>query len=100
MSKKERLSASVDAEVLAAAQDAVKAGRAPNLSTWVNDALHRQAEHDQRMQALDRFLEAYEEAHGVIGEADMRAAERRMATGSLRRASRRQSTGARRRGAA
>ena len=45
MSTKQRLSASVDAEVLAAAEAAVAEGLATNVSNWVNEALHRQAEH-------------------------------------------------------
>lgn len=32
------------------AQAAVAAGRAANVSAWVNEALHRQAKHDRRMQ--------------------------------------------------
>lgn len=77
MSGKKRLSASVDADVLAAAEAAVAAGKAPNVSAWVNAALHRQAEHDKRMQALDDFLSAYESEHGVITDEEIRAASRR-----------------------
>jgi hypothetical protein len=77
MSTKQRLSASVDAEVLAAAQSAVDEGRAVNLSAWVNEALRRQADHDRRMQALDEFLAAYEAEHGVITDDEIRAASRR-----------------------
>lgn len=77
MSTKQRLSASVDVEVVVAAQAAVAAGRATNISTWVNEALHRQAEHDSRMQALDVFLAAYEAEHGVISEDEIREASRR-----------------------
>ena len=77
MSIKQRLSASVDATVLAAAQAAVSDGRATNISAWVNEALHRQAEHDQRMRALDQFLLAYEVEHGTITEDEVRDASRR-----------------------
>jgi hypothetical protein len=76
MSSKQRLSASVDAAVLAAAQAAVSDGRATNISAWVNEALHRQAAHDVRMRALDSFLLAYEAEHGVISEDEIRAASR------------------------
>jgi|SRR5882724_9589912 len=76
MSTKQRLSASVDAAVLAAAQAAVSDGRATNISAWVNEALHRQAAHDGRMRALDDFLLAYETEHGVISEEEIRAASR------------------------
>jgi Arc/MetJ-type ribon-helix-helix transcriptional regulator len=77
MSPKQRLSASVDAELMAAAQQAVSDGRAENLSAWVNDALRLKADHDRRLRALDDFLAAYEAAHGEITEDEMRAAARR-----------------------
>jgi hypothetical protein len=77
MNLKHRLSASVDATVLVAAQTAVSDGRAANVSAWVNQALHRQAEHDARMRALDEFLSAYESAHGAITEDEIRGATRR-----------------------
>jgi hypothetical protein len=78
MSAKQRLSASVDAAVLAAAQAAVSDGRAANISAWVNEALHRQAEHDRRMKALDDFLLVYENEHGAISEDEIRLASRRL----------------------
>jgi len=78
MSAKQRLSATVDATVLAAAQAAVSDGRAANVSAWVNEALHRQAEHDRRMKALDDFLDAYESEHGVITDEEIRAANHRL----------------------
>lgn len=74
---RERLSASVEAELLEAGRTAVAEGRAPNLSAWVNDALRRQAEHDLRMQALDAFIERYEAEHGVITQDEMRDVTRR-----------------------
>lgn len=77
MSVKERLSASVDAELLAAGRDAVAAGQVENLSAWVNQALGRQAAHDRRMAALDGFLAAYEAEHGEITDEEMRDAAHR-----------------------
>lgn len=77
MSPRERLSASVDADLLAAGRAAVAAGRAESLSAWVSDALRRQADHDRRMLALDEFLDAYEAEHGVITEREMDEAVRR-----------------------
>lgn len=76
MKAKERLSASVDAELLRAAQSAVEEGRADSISAWVNDALRLKAEHDRRMQALDSFLSAYEAEHGVISQAEIDEAVR------------------------
>jgi Arc/MetJ-type ribon-helix-helix transcriptional regulator len=77
MSAKERLSASVDAQLVAVAQAAVKAGRAESVSAWVNDALRLKAEHDQRLAALDAFIADYEAEHGEITEQEMRDAARR-----------------------
>jgi hypothetical protein len=37
----------------------------------------RQVAHDQRMKALDDFLESYKAQHGVITNEDMAAATRR-----------------------
>jgi hypothetical protein len=77
MSSKQRLSASVDIGVLTAAREAVSDGRATNISAWVNEALHRQAEHDRRMRALDQFLSAYESEHGSITDEEIEDASRR-----------------------
>jgi hypothetical protein len=77
MSGRERLSATIEAELLEAGRAAVAEGRAESLSAWVNDALRRQADHDRRMEALDAFLAAYEAEHGEITEAEMRDATRR-----------------------
>ena len=77
MTGKQRLSASVDAELLQLAQSAVEAGRAESVSAWVNDALRLKAEHERRMEALDSFLAAYEAEHGVITETEMDEAARR-----------------------
>ncbi len=62
MTTKRRLSASVDAELVAVAQEAVTGGHAESISAWVNDALRLKADHDRRLQALDDFLAAYEAA--------------------------------------
>jgi Arc/MetJ-type ribon-helix-helix transcriptional regulator len=77
MSTKQRLSASVDAELVAVAQEAVTAGHAESISAWVNDALRLKADRDQRLQALDDFLAAYESEHGEITDAEIRDAARR-----------------------
>lgn len=71
MNPKQRLSASVDADLLAAAQQAVAAGRAASLSAWVNDALRLKAEHERRLAALDEFLANYEAAHGQITDREI-----------------------------
>ena len=77
MTTKRRLSASVDAELVAVAQQAVTGGRAESISAWVNDALRLKADHDRRLQVLDEFLAAYEAEHGEITEDEMQDAARR-----------------------
>lgn len=77
MTGKQRLSASVDSELLEAAQAAVAEGRAESISAWVNDALRLKAEHESRMEALDAFLADYEARHGAITEAEIDDALRR-----------------------
>jgi len=74
MTTKERLSATVDADLLAAGAAAVAAGRAESLSAWVNDALRRQAEHEQGLAALDEAISAYEAEYGEITAEDIERA--------------------------
>ncbi|MGH8933876.1 MAG: CopG family transcriptional regulator [Egibacteraceae bacterium] len=78
MSEKERLSVTVDAELLAAGRTAVTDGRADSLSAWVNEALARQVDHDRRTRAFDEFLAAFEAEHGEITEEEMRETTRRL----------------------
>ncbi|MFW5899158.1 MAG: hypothetical protein ACOCUN_01675 [Jiangellaceae bacterium] len=80
MSEKRRLSASVDAELLAAGRQAVEEGRYESLSSWVNEAMRNQWERDRRLRALDEFLAAYESEHGEITEGEVREATRRART--------------------
>jgi hypothetical protein len=77
MKGRERLSASVDPELLAAGHTAVAEGRAESLSAWVNDALKLKADHDRRMSALDAFLAAFEAEHGQITRDEITDATRR-----------------------
>jgi Arc/MetJ-type ribon-helix-helix transcriptional regulator len=77
MSVKERLSASVDADLVAVAQEAVAEGRADSVSAWVNEALRLKVTHDQRLRALDEFVAGFETEHGEITEAEMSEAARR-----------------------
>lgn len=74
---KERLSASVDADLMAVAQEAVAQGRAESVSAWVNEALRLKVAHDRRLRAVDEFVAAFEAEHGEITEAEVREAARR-----------------------
>lgn len=76
MARKQRLSASVDADLIAAGQAAVAAGTSESLSAWVSEALRRQAEHDRRLAALGAVLADFEAEHGAISDAEIEDASR------------------------
>lgn len=77
MNEKMRLSASIDADVLAAARQAVEAGSAPSLSAFVNDALRLKLRHVRQLAELGAYIRAYESEHGEITDEEIRAATRR-----------------------
>jgi|SRR5688572_19681348 len=77
MSIKERLSASVDSDLIKAAEAAVKRGLSVSVSAWVNDALRLKLEHERRLDALADFVTAYEKEHGEISSEEIRMATRR-----------------------
>lgn len=76
MAPRQRLSVTVEAELLVAGRVAVTEGRAASLSAWVNDALQRHTEHDRRLTALDALLRAYEAEAGVITDEEIGEATR------------------------
>lgn len=75
-SSKERLTVTVDPELVEAGGRAVAAGLAPSLSAWVNEALIVRAARDQRLEALSEAIAHYEADHGEITSAEMAAQER------------------------
>src|SRR2546430_1384 len=77
MSQKERLSASVDADLIEAAEDAVARGRSDSVSAWVNEALRLKLMYDRRLEALAVFIATYEAEHGEITPDEMNLAARR-----------------------
>jgi Arc/MetJ-type ribon-helix-helix transcriptional regulator len=77
MIPKQRLSASVDADLIQAAEAAVAQGRFDSVSAWVNDALRLKLEQDRRLEALATFVAAYEAEHGEISAPEIRDAARR-----------------------
>ena len=74
--KKERLTVTVDKQVLAAANAAVAAGRASSVSAWVNLALMERAAKDQQLAAMAAVIAEYEAEHGVITREEMAAQAR------------------------
>lgn len=83
MKAKRRLSASVDAELLQAAEAAVSGGGAGSVSAWVNDALRLKLAHDARLAALAGFIGAYEAEHGEITAEEIRLAGRRASASAI-----------------
>ena len=77
MSNKQRLSASVDADLIEAAEDAVARGRFDSVSAWVNEALRLKLTRERRLEALAAFVAAYETEHGEITPEEIRQATRR-----------------------
>jgi Arc/MetJ-type ribon-helix-helix transcriptional regulator len=75
---KERLSASVDIELIEQARAAVAAGRADNVSAWVNEALRLYADEDRGLAAFDKYMTEYEAEFGEITPEEIKAVEREM----------------------
>ena len=71
--RKERLTVTVDPEVLAAGNDAVAAGRAASLSGWVNQAMAELAAKERHLVAMGEAIAAYEKAHGAISDREIAA---------------------------
>jgi Arc/MetJ-type ribon-helix-helix transcriptional regulator len=70
---KERVTVTVDAELVAAGNRAVRAGRAESLSGWVNQALVEHSEKERRLKAMAEAVAAYESEFGKISAAEMAA---------------------------
>ncbi len=61
---KRRLSASIDEELLAAAEAAVREGQAPSMSALVEEALRLQVEKSRRLAAMGAFIATLDEERG------------------------------------
>lgn len=77
MTDKAHLTASVDRHLLELARAAVRSGRAPSLSAWVNDALRLKTERERRLDALGEFVAAAEAEGGPITGDEVAEASRR-----------------------
>ena len=76
MSKKERLTVTIDPEILEAGLEAVAAGRAESLSAWVNRALAERVVMERRLSSLADAIAHYEAEFGEISEQEMREQKR------------------------
>jgi hypothetical protein len=69
--RKERLTVTVDPELIDAGNRAVATGEADSLSSWVNDALSERALKDRRLEALAVAVADYEAEFGEITDEEM-----------------------------
>lgn len=76
MKIKQRLSASVDADLIVAAEAAAKRGEAANVSAWVNEAMRLKVEHDRGLADLAAVIADFEAEHGEITHEDIEKAAR------------------------
>jgi len=73
---KQRLSASVDADLIDAAEAAAKRGEVANVSAWVNEAMRLKLEHDRGLALLAEVIAEFEAEHGEITTEDIEKAKR------------------------
>ena len=74
---KDRLTVTVDHELVEAGNEAVAAGQAESLSGWVNSALAERAARDRRLRSLAEAVEDYEDEFGEITVAELAAVRQR-----------------------
>lgn len=92
--RKERLTVTVDSELVRAGRAAVKAGQADSVSAWVNAALAEHAAKERRLAAMARAIAAYEArfgpilAHELSAQAQADRASARMVRGKVRKSGR------------
>jgi hypothetical protein len=75
--RKERLTVTVDPDLVEAGNQAVAAGLAESLSGWVNAALIERASRDRRLHLLSDAITAIEADHGEITAEEMASQGRR-----------------------
>ena len=69
--RKARLTVTVDAELVAAANAAVAHGEADSVSSWVNKAMTAQSERERRLAGMASAIADYEAEFGELTEAEM-----------------------------
>jgi hypothetical protein len=74
--RKERLTVTVDPNLIVAGNRAVAEGRADSLSGWVNEALVDRAARDRRLEALAGAIADYEAEFGEITDEEVAAVQR------------------------
>ena len=74
--RKQRLTVTIDPELVEAANRAVSAGQASSLSSWVNEALAERAVRDRKLQSLSAAIADYEAEFGEITAEEISAQRR------------------------
>lgn len=82
--RKKRITVTVDADLLATAEAAVRSGRASSLSAWVNLALDQQAREDKRIAGMDAAIAAYEREHGKVTDEEVETQRRAIRRDGIR----------------
>lgn len=77
MTGKQRLTVTVDPELVEAGNEAVAAGLASSLSAWVNAALTASMVRDRRLRSLAAAVADFEQQHGQISSEEI-ASQRRV----------------------
>ncbi len=83
---KQRVTVTVDEELLEAASGAVSEGHARSVSEWVSEAMAQRRDRDARLAVMRRLLHEYEAEHGSISDEEIaeQAQQDRDAAGSYR----------------
>lgn len=76
MSRKARVTVTLDRELIDEGNAAVAAGRAASLSAWINEVLEEHRGHERRLTALSLAIAEYEAEYGVITPEEVAAQER------------------------
>ncbi len=80
---KRRLSASIDEDLLAAAERAVSEGRAPSLSALVEEALATRMEQERRLEAAQELMDWMDAEWGPMSEDEQAAADAEIAARTI-----------------
>ena len=73
---KQRLTVTVDPELVKAGRQAVEAGEADSVSGWVNEAIEDKVRRDRKLRALAAAIADYESEFGEITDEEIAAQQR------------------------
>lgn len=76
MTRKKRLTVTVDPHLIEAGGQAVASGLAESMSAWVNSALAAHMERDRRLRSLAEAVASFEQEHGAISAEEIAAQQR------------------------